>query len=240
MKDHFRILLRWLPLILIVLAFIAVWYSGLTTYLSFASLKEHRSLLEHWVKENYFLTVIVYISIYVISVILSIPGATIITLAGGLLFGPLGVIYVVLAATLGATGVFFAVKNSLGNFLENKVSGWMSKLEKGFRENAFNYLMVLRLIPLVPFWAINIAAGLLNVKPKTFISATFLGIIPGSFIYVMLGNSLNVILTSTEPDLKIIFKPVILIPLIGLAILSLLPIVYKKYKGRSHGRNSKC
>lgn len=227
---------RWIPLFIIVLLLIAIVHFHWYTYLSFASLSAHRQLLLAWTAQHYVLSVLCFIGIYIIAVAASVPGAVFLTLAGGFLFGIFaGTLYVVIGATIGATLLFLAVKTALGAWLAKRASGWVSKLEAGFQKNAFNYLLTLRLIPLFPFWLVNIVPALLNMSLRTFIMGTFLGIIPGSLVYVLVGNGLgHVFDTGKTPNLGIIFSPPILIPLIALALLSLVPIIYQRFKGKHH------
>ena len=106
-------------------------------------------------------------------------------------------------------------------------------MEEGFREDAFNYLLVLRLIPIFPFWLVNIVPAVLGVPLRTYVIATFIGIIPGSFVYASIGNGLGAVFDAGgTPDLAIIFKVEIILPIVGLAVLAMLPVLYKKIKGR--------
>lgn len=117
-----------------------------------------------------------------------------------------------------------------------KTSRWIKGMEQGFKDNAFSYLLVLRLVPLFPFWLVNIVPALLGVSKRTFVFATFMGIIPGSFVYVLVGNGLGHIFDANQtPDLSIIFDAKVLLPLLGLALLSLLPVVYKFVKRKKNG-----
>ncbi len=225
--------------ILVIAVFIALFglffYFHLYQYLSFDALKEYRQQLLMWTAQHYLLMMISFMAVYIIAVATSVPGATFLTLAGGFLFGiTLGTVYVVISATLGSILVFLAVKTVVGSWLVERASGWVARLEKGFQENAFNYLLTLRLVPLFPFWLVNIVPAILNVPLRTFIITTAFGIIPGSLVYVMLGNSLGILFEQGRtPDLGIIFQPYILIPLLGLAFLSLLPVFYKQIKGKN-------
>jgi len=106
----------------------------------------------------------------------------------------------------------------------------VGKLEAGFRADAFNYLLVLRLVPVFPFWLVNLVPALVGVGLPTYMLATFLGILPGTFVYASLGNGLGSLVE--EPDLAIIFKPSVLLPIIGLALLALVPVGYKRWRGR--------
>lgn len=231
---------RWIMLILLVIGIICFFYFHLYSYLTFTSLKKYHSILQQWTEQHYFLTILSYMLIYVLAVAISVPGAVYITLAGGLLFGPIATLYVVISATIGATILFLAVRTALGEWLAKSAKGWIKKMEKGFQENAFNYMLLLRLIPIFPFWVINIVAALLDVRLSTFIIATLIGIIPGSFVYVMVGNSLNEVFQKNQtPNLNIIFTPSILLPLLGLAILAVLPVIYKKWKGAHHAKSAK-
>ncbi len=233
MQGWFKTSLPWLVLSLIIIGLGAFYYFHWYEYLSYSSLKQHHEQLHQFANQHYLLTVTLYMLVYIIAVALSIPGAIFITLAGGFLFGPLATVYVVVSATIGATIIFLTVRTTLGQWLEKKVKKWTHKMKNQLQENAFYYLLFLRLIPLFPFWVINIVPALVNVQIKIFMMATFIGIIPGSLIYVMVGNGLNKLFqTNQKPNLQIIFTPSLFLPLIGLAILALLPVFYKKIKGK--------
>lgn len=228
-----------LPLIILVVLLILFFASGLNRYVSFEALKQNHQQLQAWTQQHLFFAAIIYMLAYMIAVAVSIPGAWLFTLVGGFLFGiVMGTILVVISATIGATIIFFATKTALADFFYAKASKWLRHFEAGFRENEFNYLLFLRLVPLFPFWLINIVAGLLNVSVRDFVVATFLGIIPGSAVYVAVGNGLSSIFAENKTlHLNIIFQPKILIPILLLAILSIVPVIYKKYKTRKIGND---
>ncbi|MED5395939.1 MAG: TVP38/TMEM64 family protein [Pseudomonadota bacterium] len=223
---------RLLPLAAVLAVIVAVFIFGLDKYLTFDMLSDHRQDLIQWTQKNRFLSVVGFVAIYVLVVALSLPGATLLTLAGGFLFGTVeSTIYVVVSATLGALGIFLITRYALADFFHAKTGDTGHKMEQGFRENALSYLLVLRLVPLFPFWLVNLVPALLSVPARTFVIGTFLGIIPGVAVYSSVGSGLGVVFDSGDsPDLGIIFEPEILGPLIGLAVLSLIPIVYKRYK----------
>lgn len=229
-----NMLSRWLPIFTLLLMLILFFYFHLYRYLSFESLQYHRQQLLTWTEQHYLLMVIGFIFTYVVVVAISVPGAVFLTLAGGFLFGIVaGTTYVVIGATIGAILLFLAIRSALGVWLSKRASGWIALMETGFKENAFNYLLTLRLIPLFPFWLVNIVPALLNISLRTFALATFLGIIPGSFVYVLVGNGLGHVFDANEsPKLDIIFDPKIFIPLLALAFLSLVPVGYKYFKRR--------
>jgi uncharacterized membrane protein YdjX (TVP38/TMEM64 family) len=157
------------------------------------------------------------------------------TLAGGFVFGGVVAgIYVVFGATIGATLIFLAARTAFGDVLRGRAGAGLAKMEDGFRQNAFQYLLVLRLVPLFPFWLVNLVPAFLNVKLSTYVLATIIGIIPGTFVYAHVGAGLGAVFESgDEPDLGIIFQPQILLPILALAGLSLIPILYQKWKQRA-------
>ena len=224
---------RFVPLLIILVAIMSFFYFHLFDYLSFKSLQAKHQLLLQWMQTHYSLAVLIYCLVYTVLVTISVPGASILTMAGGYFFGLLaGTVYVVVSATIGATLLFLAVKTPLGSVLSTNTSSWINRFERGFQKNAFNYLLFLRLVPLFPFWVINIIPALLNIPLMTFVVTTFFGIIPGSLIYVWLGTDLQTILQTKKPlHADIIFTPNFLLPLIALGILALAPILYKKIRG---------
>jgi uncharacterized membrane protein YdjX (TVP38/TMEM64 family) len=225
---------RLVPLAVLLAAIVAFFALGLHHYLSFEALQEHREQLLAMVGQHPWLAPLAFIALYAAVVALSVPGGAVLTIAGGFLFGVVaGSCYVVVAATLGATIVFLIAKTALGDLLRAKAGPRIRRMEEGFREDAFSYLLVLRLIPIFPFWLVNIVPAFLGVAVGTYVLGTFLGIIPGSVVYASVGNGLGAVFDAGEtPDLGIIFTPAIIGPIIGLALLALLPIAYRKLKAR--------
>jgi uncharacterized membrane protein YdjX (TVP38/TMEM64 family) len=162
------------------------------------------------------------------------------TIFGGFLFSTvvdgipgtiLAAAIVVIGATVGATALFLAARTGLGEPLRARAGPNLRRMEAGFRENAMSYLLVLRLVPLFPFWLVNLVPAFLGVPLRTYVIGTFFGIMPGTFVYASVGSGLGAILEAGEsPDLGIIFKAEILIPLLGLALLALIPVIYKRIK----------
>jgi uncharacterized membrane protein YdjX (TVP38/TMEM64 family) len=160
---------------------------------------------------------------------LSIPSAMLMTLAGGFFFGPwLGATYALIGSTLGATAVFLAARVGLYG-LAACAGQRVQRFEARFREDAFNYLLCLRLVPIVPFWLVNLIAGVAGMRLPSYIAATFIGMVPGAIVYASVGNSLGQVME--HPDRYMIFRPNILLPIIGLAVLALVPVVYKRWRG---------
>lgn len=222
---------RWGLFILLLIFLSAFFYFRLYRYLSFDSIKANRELLLLWMEGHFIAVFLSFMAVYTMAVAVSIPGAVFLTLTAGFLFGPLlGTLAVVISATTGAFVVFLAVDLAFRPWVEKKAGKWLKAMEEGFQEDAFSYLLFLRLIPLFPFWVLNIVPALLGMRKATYVLATFIGIIPPTFVYVMVGNGLGrVIDAHEEPKLELIVDPKILLPLLALAILSLLPILYKRF-----------
>jgi len=221
---------RLVPLALLVAAGITFVAVGGHRYLTFAALAENRDWLCGLVQQWGLIAALLYIAVYAVLVALSVPGAAVLTIAGGFLFGTwLGTLCAVLGATLGATGIFLATRAGLGG-LAQRAGPLVGKLEAGFRADAFNYLLVLRLAFVVPFWLVNLVPALVGVRLSTFILATFLGIIPGSFVYASFGNGLGDVVG--DPGIGVLLRPSVLGPIIGLIILALIPVGYKRWRTR--------
>ena len=225
---------RLLPLAVLALAIVLVFATGLHRYLSFDALRQNRQVLQDLVAGHHALAALGYVAVYAAAVALSVPGAAVLTVAGGLLFGSLeGTALVVVGATTGATLLYLAAKTALGDALRARAGGLVHGLEAGFRENALSYLLVLRLVPLFPFWLVNLAAAVLGVPPATYVLGTFAGIIPGSYVYASVGAGLGSVLDQGgEPSLEGALTPQVLVALVGLALLSLVPVAYKRLKGQ--------
>lgn len=207
---------------------------GLDRFLSFQALSDHRDWLMAQVRDVPVLAALAYIVAYAAIAAFSIPGGAVLTILGGFLFGTwLGTTYAVTGATLGSIAVFLAARTALGDSLRARAGGAVQRMRKGFQENALSYLLFLRLIPIFPFWLVNLVPALVGVSLGTYALGTLVGIIPGTLVYASVGNGLDALVTAGgAPSLGIIFKPEILGPIIGLGILSLLPVGYKKWKAR--------
>jgi len=226
---------RLAPLIALAAGLVLFFALGLNRYLSLDALAENRQRLLAWVAGHQLLAVPIYVLIYAAVVAFSLPGATVMTLSGGLLFGwLLGGIWAVIGATIGATLLFLAARTALGEPLRARAGPWLKKLEAGFAKDAFSYMLVLRLVPVIPFFIVNLVPAFLGVKLSIFVITTFVGIIPGAMVYASIGNGLGSVLDAGgRPDLGLFTKPEILLPLVGLALLAMVPVAYKRLKGRT-------
>ena len=223
---------RFLPLFVIAAGIAAFFYFDLDRFLSFQALSEHREFLVSWTSDNRVLAAAVFIVGYCVMVALSLPGAVWATLAGGFVFGTwIGGLYVVIGATVGATLIFLIARYALADFFRAKAGNAVRKMEDGFNENALSYMFVLRLVPVFPFWLVNLVPAFLGVKLRTYMIGTFFGIMPGSLVYASVGNGLGAVFAQGgTPDLGVIFQPSVLGPILGLAALSLIPVIYKRLR----------
>ncbi len=235
-EDQKSGMARYLPLIVIAVV-AAVGAFALRDYLSFDALRENREALLTFRDSNLVLTVLLFITCYVLIVAFSLPGAAIATLTGGFLFGTwAGSLINVTGATIGAMVIFQAARMGLGDKLKARMDaseGVVARIKKGIDENQWSMLFFIRLVPAVPFFVANLIPAFLGVPLYRFAVSTFLGIIPGSLVYTSVGAGLGEVFARGEsPNLGIIFEPHILLPILGLCALSLLPVVIKKVTGK--------
>jgi LPXTG-motif cell wall-anchored protein len=225
-------LARFWPLLLIIALVGLAWATGATRFLSFEALAEHRAALTAWVAERPLLAAGAYVAAYVVVVAASLPGGAVMTLAGGFLFGPfLGTALAVTGATIGACALFLAARSALAPLLAGRAAGLLDRVRPGLERDGFFYLLTLRLIPVVPFWLANLAPALVGMPFGAYAAATALGIIPGTAVFSGIGAGLGEIFAQGgTPDLSVIFSPSILLPLLGLAGLSLLGAWWRKRK----------
>jgi uncharacterized membrane protein YdjX (TVP38/TMEM64 family) len=229
-------LLRFLPLLLLAVAIAAFLASGLGRYLSFAALAENRDWVLAWVGRAGLWAPLAYMALYIAVAALSVPGGLFLTVTGGFLFGTWeGGFCALVSATIGAAIVFLIARSSFGEVLRRRAGPFLRRLEAGFQENGASYLLVLRLVPLFPFWLVNLVPAFLGVSLRTFVLCSFFGMAPAAFVYASVGAGAGALIEQGRtPDLGIIFAPRVLLPLVALAALSLLPVLYKWYQARRH------
>lgn len=227
---------RRLPLIIILIVAV-LGFVFLRDYLTFEALSENREALLAFRDANYLLTALAFIGVYIVIVGFSLPGATLATLTGGFLFAAFpGVLFNVVSATTGATAIFLAARWGFGEKLGAKLEGSegiYKRVKAGIDENQWSMLFLLRLLPAVPFFMANLIPSFLGVPLRRFVISTFFGIMPGTFVYTLVGAGLgDVFARGEKPDLGIIFEPTILLPILGLAALAALPIIIKAVRGK--------
>lgn len=222
------------PVVALVAVVVGFFVFGPDNQAVFEALRDHRGSLLVFVADNVAAAVAAYFLLYVVVVAFSLPGGAMMTIAGGFLFGSLHTtVVVVFAATLGATLLFLIARSAIGDSLRVRAGPWMARMEAGFRENALSYLLVLRLIPLFPFFVVNLVPAFLGVNLRTYVIGTFFGIIPGTFVFALAGSGLGSVLdTGGKLAAASVLTPEVAAALAALALLALTPVVYKKWRAR--------
>jgi uncharacterized membrane protein YdjX (TVP38/TMEM64 family) len=223
---------RLAPLVLILAMLVAGFAFGLQHQLSWAALAAHRAALRTWVQADPLATAAGYVAVYALAVAVSFPGALWITIAGGYLFGTaLGAALAVAGSTIGAVLLVLAARTALGPVLARRAGSLVERMRPGLERDGFSYVLALRLIPVVPFWLTNLAAAFTGVRLRHFVAATLIGTIPATTVFASIGAGVgNVLGTGRTPDVSVIFSAPVLLPLLGLAVLSLLPIAWRRWK----------
>ncbi|WP_232823153.1 TVP38/TMEM64 family protein [Oceanibium sediminis] len=206
---------------------------------SFQTLADNREQLLAWRDSSYVLAACGYVLVYVVVVAFSLPGALMMTLAGGFMFGMFpGALLTLTGATAGATAIFLAARMGLGDALQRRMDaskGTLTRIRDGLRASEISYLFLIRLVPVIPFFVANLAPALFGVSLRNYVFTTFFGIMPGTVVYTWVGVGLGEVFARGErPDLGILFEPHIIGPILALALLSALPIILKhlRRKGR--------
>ena len=243
------------PLGLLLAGTALVFAMGWGSYLSLESLAENRAALAQAIDANLPLALLIFVALYAATVALSVPGGAALTLAGGLLFGWfVGGVASVIGATLGAAVVFLAAKSALSDLVAAKAGPWLERFRQGFQEDAFHYLLFLRLVPIFPFWLVNLAPALLGVSFTTYLAATAIGIIPGTFAYSLAGNGLDSVIEAQQAlhqsclakmgaggqescpytlDPGALLTPELIAGLVALGLVALVPVLVKWFRRRA-------
>jgi len=246
----------WLPLAIIVLASIVVFAFGWHRHVSVETLVRHYGAIHAFILAHMAAALAAYGAIYVVVVVLSIPAALVMTLAGGLLFGGiLGGTAAVIGATAGATIIFLIARSAFGEALARRSGPLAGKLAAGFRDDAFHYLLFLRLVPVFPFFVVNLVPALVGVRLATFVAATVIGIVPGGFAFAFAGAGLDSVIRAQATiynaclssgrgdcrldfDLKAAVTPELLAGLAALGAIALLPVLVRRWRARRLANSS--
>lgn len=220
------------------IAVIAV-IAGVADYASLDTLDRNRALLQSYVDGHPTLAPVLFGAFYLAGIALSIPGWGLLTVVGGFLFGPvIGTIVVVIAATMGGTIVFLLARYAAGDYFRVRAAPVLRKLDNGFNENAMSYLIALRLVPVPPFFATTLAVAFLSIPLRTFVVATFIGLIPTTIVYTTIGAGVNDALAAGVVDpLAAARQPTVIAGMIGLALLALLPVAIKRLRASRRARD---
>lgn len=217
----------------VLAALIAGFFAlGLDAYVNLQTVADNHAALTRFVEENFAIAIIAYLLFYAVFVAVSIPGAAVVTVTGGFLFGTLlGGTLTIIGATAGATAIFLIARTTLGDFLRRQAGGAVSRMAEGFRKDGFNYLLVLRLVPVFPFFVVNLAPAFLGLKLSSFVAATFIGIAPATYVFSSVGAGLGSVLArGDEISLGSVMTPQIITALVGLALLALIPVGVRRWR----------
>ncbi len=235
---------RWLAPVAVVALLAAAWATGVFDFFSLSSIIMHRAALEAFIAANLLPAAAAFVVVYATLVAVSFPGASFMTISGGLLFGGIaGAALSVVGATCGAVAIFAIARSSFGDFLQRRAGPFISRMVEGFQRNAFEYLLTIRLAPIFPFWVVNIVPALLNMKLRAYALATFIGIIPGTFAYSYIGAGLDSVIAAQEAanpgcaaagdcriDIGALVTSEIIIALAALAVISILPLLVRRWR----------
>jgi uncharacterized membrane protein YdjX (TVP38/TMEM64 family) len=246
---------RWAPLAVIVLLMGVAFAMGWHRYLSFKTIGTNYEALKEFIAANLAAALLIYVVIYAAVVAMSLPGGLVMTLTGGLLFGWLaGSLATLVAATAGATLIFLIAKSSVGEALAAKAGPWLGRLRDGFKEDALSYLLFLRLVPVFPFWLVNLAPALLGVPLRTYVIGTAVGIIPGTLAFSVAGAGLGSVVEAQNRiyaaclaragagaeascpytiDTSALVTKELLVAFALLGVVALIPVVYKRWSQRN-------
>jgi uncharacterized membrane protein YdjX (TVP38/TMEM64 family) len=226
--------LKFVPLVVVAGGLLGAYLFGLHDYLSLDALARQREALLAAVAENRISAALIYVGLYALAVAFAFPAASVLTIIGGFLFGWLaGGLLTALAATLGATALFLAARTALSDTLQQKAGPRLQRLRDGFNQDAFSYLLALRLAPVFPFFVVNIAPAVFGVRLRIFVAATALGILPGTFAYAYLGEGLDsALLAAAEAGRSLsigdLATPQLTIALAALACIATIPVIIRK------------
>lgn len=245
------LLRRLAPLIVLVLLGVTAYVVIGRGTISLDELVRHRIAIDGFVSAHRALAVLAYIALYIAAVALSLPGSIFLTVAGGFLFGlPIGATAAVIGATAGATVIFLVARTTLGEPLLRRAGPRAAQLAQGFRDDAFSYLLFLRLVPAFPFFLVNLVPAFAGVRLAPFVAATALGIIPGALVYAFAGTGLDSIIAAQKSaydaclaahqegcqlrfDAADVLTPQLIGSLVALGALALVPVVVKRLRARS-------
>ena len=218
-----------------LLVIIILNYTGIFSFINISLISKHNVFIVDYIENNFYKASLLYIAMYILVVVLSLPGAWLLTLTGGYVFGwQIGSFITVIGATIGACIIFVITKSLLGSYFKNKINnkkGMLKKLEQGIHNNAISYLLFMRLMPIFPFVFVNIAPAIIGIRLNIFFLTTFFGIVPGTIVYSLIGaGASEAFMQGNIMQLDGYMSFEIIIGLSGLSLLSLLPIFIKYIK----------
>ena len=226
---------RMLPFAILLLGLVVFFALGLNRQLSLQTLSRNEAEIRAWVADNHLFATLTFVAVHTMVVAFSLPASVVMAAASGFLFGVgQGALMSIVGTTVGSIALFFAARTAFYDLFRARAGAALGRLEEGFRRDGFSYLVFLRVVPGFPSWLTTIVSALLGVKPAIFIAGTLVGIIPGCFVFAGIGADFGLLFRNGEtPDLGAIFQVRTLLPLLGLGVLALLPVLYRRWRRRS-------
>ena len=226
---------RFVPIGMLIAGLTLAYSMGWLDHLSLAALGETRETLKQIVLDNPVLAPAIFVLFY--AVVISLPAGAVLTIISGFLFGWLaGALYAIVAATIGGTAMFLAARMAFGGFLKNRSGTTPAQFATAFEEDAFSYLLAMRIAPFIPFFIVSITPAFFNVRLKTFLAATLIRVLPGAFAYAWLGHGLDSLLVAAEASgreltVSDLVTPEITIALLALTLVAVLAAIVRKVRG---------
>jgi uncharacterized membrane protein YdjX (TVP38/TMEM64 family) len=226
---------RMLPFAILLAGLVTFFALGLNRQLSLQTLSRNEAEITAWVADNRVLAMLTFFAIHTAVVAFSLPASIVMTATSGFLFNiESGAAMSLVAATVGSTALFFAARNAFYDLFRARAGAALAKLQEGFHRDGFSYLVFLRIVPGFPGWLTTVVSALSGMKPVTFIAGTVVGGLPGCLIFAGIGADFRLLFRNGEtPDLGAIFQVRTLLPLLGLGVLALLPVLYRHWRRRS-------
>lgn len=220
---------KFLLFLAFAILFCYFYFSGVTNYISLENVKSNRDILVTFTDKNYWLAVTIFVLIYTLLILFCFPIGWIMTLVGGYLFGLWTVVYVNIAIAFGCTSVFLLVRYIIGDWIQTRFNKQLKQINSSLSKHEVSYLLTLRLMPIFPFFLVNLLAGLTKVKLRTFVWTTIVGTLFGTYVYALAGQKLASINTVTD-----IFSPEIIIAFACLIAVSFLPALITRFKNKKN------
>ena len=219
------------PVLLVTAALAAAYAAGLGRALSFAALAQHQAALRDYAAAEPVLSAVAFTALYAAAAAIMLPGVVVLTVTGGLVFGTLGgAACTVVGATAGASVLFLAARHALAGWAAARAGPLLDRVRPGLQRDGLSYLLALRLVPIFPFWLVNLAAAVVGMPLRVFALGTVVGIIPGTVVFASIGAGLgDVLAAGRAPDVAMFTRPAVLFPLLCLALLALLPVAWRRW-----------
>ena len=220
---------RFLPISILLTGLLGAFFFGWAEYISLETIRTNKEELRQFIQAKYATSVFIFIFIYAFTTACCIPGAAILSLTGGYLYGvSLGATFSLTGATIGACSLYFAARTALGDSLKSRAGSAIMSMQEGFKKNSFSYMLFLRLVPVFPFFLVNLVPAFLQVRFSIYFFASVIGMVPGAVAFSLTGAGLDKILLNSDSfDISSLITNELMLGLIGLGILALLPVFYR-------------